>query len=60
MVQALTQSIRYTIDGTTPTAAIGFQLAAGDPAVVISMGKGVLPQFFPAAGGAILQYQWAE
>lgn len=61
LVQALAQNIRYTLDGATdPTAAIGFQLVASDPSISIPMGPGVTPQFFREAGGAILQYQWAE
>lgn len=35
LMQALTQNIRYTLDGTTPTASVGFQLKAGDPPVII-------------------------
>src|SRR3990172_5934045 len=30
VVQALAQNVRFTLDGTTPTAAVGFQIAAGD------------------------------
>lgn len=31
MLQATVQNARYTLDGTTPAAAIGFQLKSGDP-----------------------------
>ena len=61
LVQALAQNVRYTIDGATdPTAVIGFQLVASDPAILIPMGPGVQPQFFREVAGAILEYQWAE
>jgi len=57
LVQAITQNIRYTLDGTTPTAAIGFQIVAGDPPVIIRVGPNCYPQFFQEAAGAVLQYQ---
>lgn len=61
LVQALVQNVRFTLDGTTdPTAAIGFQLLASDPAVLIPMGPDIGPQFFREVAGAILQYQWVE
>lgn len=61
LVQAITQNVRFTLDGTTdPTAAIGFQLLASDPAVLIPMGPDITPQFFREVAGAILQYQWVE
>lgn len=58
LVQALTQNARYTLDGTTPTAALGFQLKAGDPPMLIPLGKDLYPRFFPETAGTILQYQW--
>lgn len=61
LVQAITQNIRYTLDGVTdPTATVGFQLVASDPPVLIPMGPGLLPQFIREAAGSILQYQWVE
>lgn len=33
------QDIRYTLDGTTPTASIGLRLAAGDTAVIHGYGN---------------------
>lgn len=59
-VQALTQSVSYTLDGTAPTAAIGFTLTAGDSAIVITLGSNSQPRFIAIAAGAILQYQWGE
>ena len=37
LIQALTQNVRYTLDGSVPTATAGFQLKAGDPPVIISI-----------------------
>lgn len=60
MVQALAQNIRYTLNGLTPTAAIGFRLTAGNDPIVIDMIKGATPQFFRESSGAILEYEWLE
>ena len=61
LVQALVQNVRYTIAGTSvPTATVGFQLLASDPAILIPLGPDVIPKFFREAAGAILQYQWCE
>ena len=59
MIQALTQSIRYTLDGTDPTSTSGFQLTAGnDPIVISVMGGRTTLKFYRAASGAILEHQW--
>jgi len=34
VIQAFTQAIRYTLDGTTPTATTGFRIAAGDSDII--------------------------
>lgn len=58
LVQALTQNARFTLDGTNPTATLGFQLVAGDPPVLIPLGADLYPEFFPETAGCIIQYQW--
>lgn len=60
MVQALTQNIRYRLDGGVPTASVGFQLLAGDAPLLIPMEASVQPNFIREASGAILQFQWFE
>lgn len=60
LVQALSANIRFTLDGTTPTAAIGFQLVASDPPLLIPLTEDTFPKFFREAAGAILQWQWME
>jgi len=56
-VQALAQNIRFTVDGTNPTTASGFQLKAGDPAIKIEIADTVTLKFIGEASGAILQLQ---
>jgi hypothetical protein len=60
MVQALTQNIRYTLNGTNPTAASGFLLTAGDPAVVLPVTKNTVLKFISATAGAILEHEFGE
>lgn len=57
LVQALTQNIRFTIDGTTPTSTLGFQLKAGDPPVLIPVAPGTVLKFIEETATANLQYQ---
>lgn len=60
LVQAVTQNIRYTMNGTTPTATVGFQLVAADPPTRIDIYEHMVLQFFREAAGAILQYEVGE
>ena len=60
LVQAHTQNVWYTLDGTTPSATKGFVLLTTQNPIIIPIGNGVLPMFLRAASGAILQYQWIE
>ena len=60
MMQALTQNIRYTLDGTTPNATTGFQLKAGDPPREIEITSGMTLKFFREAAGAVLEYEYGN
>lgn len=60
LIQALTQNIRYTLDGTTPTASKGFQIKAGDPAVLIPLGNTTAIKVIEEAATADMQYQFAS
>lgn len=60
MLQALTQNVRFTLDGTTPTASLGFQLKAGDPAVIVQIGNDVTLKVIEETATADLQYQWGK
>jgi hypothetical protein len=57
-MQALTQNVRYRIDGETATAATGFQLIAGADALVPVPNNGI--SIFPETAGAIVQYQFVR
>ena len=55
-VQALTQAIRYRVDGGQASATVGFQLAAGAETTLPVPNLGV--SVYEEAAGAIVQYQW--
>ena len=61
LIQALDQNVRYTLDGTTPTASKGFQLKAGDPPTLIYVGyANVTLTVIQEAATADIQYQWGN
>ncbi len=55
-MQVLMQNVRYTIDGSQATSALGFQLAAGAISLIPVPNGGV--SVFEEMAGAIVQYQW--
>lgn len=57
-IQALTQNIRYRIDGGQASATVGFQLAVGAISLVPVPNDGV--SVFEEAAGAIVQYQFVR
>jgi len=57
-LQALTQNIRYRIDGGTASATVGFQLAAGAISLIPVPNAGI--SVFEEAAGAIIQYQFVR
>lgn len=60
IIQALTQNVRYTLDGTPPTTTTGFQLKAGDPPRTIPIGAaGQVVKVIEETATAVIQYQWA-
>ena len=58
LIQALTQNVRLTLDGTAPEIAKGFQLKAGDPPIMIPISTGVTVKVIQEAATADLQYQF--
>lgn len=58
VLQALTQNIRMRLDDGTPTASAGFQLKAGDPAVIVPVSASTSIKVIEETSGAVLQYQW--
>lgn len=60
LIQAITQNLRYTLDGTTPEAAVGFQLKAGDPPLLIPLGIGTSLKVIEEAATCVPNYQWGQ
>ena len=58
LIQALTQNIRFTLDGTTPTATVGFQIVAGDPPLVIPLSSVTTITVIEETATADMQYQF--
>jgi hypothetical protein len=58
LIQAFTKNVRYTLDGTVPTAALGFQIRAGDPPQIIPIGEHTTIKVIEEAASANIQYQW--
>lgn len=59
-VQALDQNVRFTMDGTAPSANLGFRLVADNPAIRIDVTGGQVLRFIREAAGAFLEIQAAE
>lgn len=60
LMQALTQNIRFTLDGTNPTASSGFQLKAGDPPLYIELGDRISLKVVRETAGAVLEYEFCD
>jgi hypothetical protein len=60
MMQAITKALRYTLDGTTPSATVGFQLAAAATPIVIEINEHTKLQVIREESGTILQYEIGE
>ena len=60
LVQAFGQAVRFTLDGTTPSAATGFELAAGDPPLLLPISPCSCVRFIEEAASATLQCQWGK
>ena len=56
LIQALTQNVRMKLEGV-PTASQGFQIKAGDPAVLIPLGSADSIQVIEETASATIQYQ---
>ena len=59
LIQAITKSVRFTLDGSTPTVSHGFQIAADAAPVVIPV-PGAAIKVIEVAATAVLQYQWTR
>lgn len=61
LMQTRTQAVRYTLDGSTPAAATGFELATTslDP-VYLPLREGTVLKVISATAGAVFQYQFIK
>ncbi len=57
LLQAITQAIRFTLDGTTPTATIGFELKADGTILEIPVVAGQTVKVIEETASAVIQYQ---
>ena len=60
LIQALDQNIRITLDGTAATTSLGFQLAAGDPMLLIPLGNNTVIKVIEEAATDDIQIQWGS
>jgi hypothetical protein len=59
IMQTLTQNVRWTLDGTTPTATVGFQLPTNQDPIIVAV-PGASIKVIQEAATASLQYQWVS
>lgn len=59
IIQTLTKNVRFTLDGTTPTTSVGFQILADGAPMIIDV-PGVSIKVIEEAATASLQYQWVS
>ena len=63
MLQAVTQNIRFTFDGTTPAGGgspVGFQIVAGDPPIVLTLDPAMIITVIEESATADLEFQWGK
>ena len=58
-IQPLTNNVRLTTDGTTPTATVGVQLAAGT-VYVVDVGQDAEVNIIEETASAEVQYYWEQ
>lgn len=56
LIQATGDDVRFTLDGTVPTAAIGFRLFADGFPLLFEITERTNIKFFGEAGGSVIQY----
>ncbi len=60
MIQALAQNVRFTLDGSVPTAAQGFRLAVGDRQVLPLVPNITQIKVISETAGAAVEYQYGK
>lgn len=58
MIQSETQNVRYTLDGTVPTAQVGFLLLTTQAPVIIACSDTTRIRVIAAVAGAVINYIW--
>jgi len=58
LIQAETQNIRYTLDGSTPTATLGFIIEAGKKELIDVPTSGMTIKIIEEAASAKASWQW--
>lgn len=58
LLQSTGTNVRYTLDGSTPTATNGFVLTAGYDPILLYWGTGVILTVIQESATATLIYQW--
>lgn len=56
LIQATVDDVRFTLDGTTPTAAIGFRLFADGFPLLFELNERTILKFFGEGATSVLQY----
>ncbi len=60
LIQASGADCRYTLDGTTPTAAVGFTLKADAVPALILLADGVVFTIIEETTSALIDYQFGN
>ena len=58
LIGAIGANVRYTLDGTAPSATFGFQLKDGDPPIVIPFGPATLLKVIEETASATIDFQF--
>lgn len=58
MIQVLTQNLRFTLDGSDPSATHGFQLQKNQNPIVIPVSDAVIVKVIEETASASMEYQW--
>lgn len=58
--QCATQNVRFTLDGTTPTASKGFVIKAGEPPIKVPVEPGSTIKVIEVSATAVLEYQFMK
>jgi hypothetical protein len=57
LIQAISQNVRFKLDGTAAVSTVGFQIRAGDPPQLFPLHSGAVVHFIEEAASATIQAQ---